>query len=57
MYRSVEDEFEARPVGNSGRELVPQGGLRQGELGMFLRVACVVATIWGGSALAVWSAG
>ncbi len=60
MYRHVQDDFQARPQrphGNGGRVPVAQAAPRPGELGMFLRVACVVAIIWGGSALAVWAAG
>lgn len=60
MYRSVQEDFQAhpaRPAGNSGRPPASQAAPRPGELGMFLRVACVVAIIWGGSALVVWGAG
>jgi len=57
MYHNTQDDFQPRPIDNSGREPVSQAALGPSVLGAFLRVACVVAIIWGGSALAVWISG
>ena len=60
MYRSMQDDFRAqhsRRADSAGAKPAADIMIRPGTLGMFVRVACVVAIIWGGAALAVWTAG
>jgi len=56
----MQDDFRAqhsRRADSAGAKPAADIMIRPGTLGMFVRVACVVAIIWGGAALAVWTAG